>query len=155
MVLTKELICVVPLVRGVANDDVHAELGKWVTVLMEKGHFYCILFYNITVFKIVLCPVLYIVPLLYMEGKAGFRALLNYRLSSKKKLFLWRVWGWNKEDGKVKSNGNPVLLDLQFGKWCLLQKNLEPQLCFLNQSCHSNATNTHLHFFFSQSLEDI
>ena len=148
MVLPKEFICVVLLVRGVANDDVHAELGKWVTVLMEKGHFYCILFHNITVFKIVLCPTLYIVPLLYMEGKAGFRALLNCGLSSRRKLFLWRVWGWNKEDGKAKSNGNPVLLDLQFGKRCLLQKNLEPQLCFLNQSYVFVAVLWHYAFFF-------
>lgn len=148
MVLTKEFICVVLLVRGVANDDVHTELGKWVTVLMEKGHFYCILFYNTTVFKIALCSILYIVPLLYMEGKAGFRALLNYGLSSRRKLFLWRVWGCNKEDRKVKSNGNPVLLDLQFGKWCLLQKNLEPQLCFLNEPYMFVALLWHLRFFF-------
>lgn len=91
MVLTKELISVVLLVRGAANDDVHAELGKRVIVLMEKGRLYCILFYNITVFKTVLCPILCVVPLLYMERKAGFRALLSYGLNSRRKLFLRRV----------------------------------------------------------------
>jgi len=55
---------------------------------MEKGHFYSILFYIITVFKIMLCPVLYIVPLLHTEGKARLKFLLNYGLSSRRNLFL-------------------------------------------------------------------
>lgn len=59
-----------------------------VTVLMGKWHFYCILFYSITVFKILLCPILYIVPLFYVEGKTVFKILLNYELNSRRKHFL-------------------------------------------------------------------
>lgn len=43
--------------------------------------FYCILFHSITVFKIVLLPILCIVPLLYIDGKTVFRTLLNHEVA--------------------------------------------------------------------------
>lgn len=35
-------------------------------------------------FKIVLSPILYVVPLLYIEGKTVFRALFNYEVTGER-----------------------------------------------------------------------
>lgn len=69
--------------------------------------FYWILFYSITVFNIVLCPVLYIVPLLHIDGKTVFRALLNH------------------EEAGESSSSKVYEVEIKMEKWRVM----ETQLC--------------------------